>query len=67
MNIVLNGKKIGVDKLALSYGDIELMALVSEPTVTYRFKSGTSGTLTRGDKIVLTEGVVINAMRTGDA
>lgn len=69
MRITINGQAhelMGVR--TLSYDQIAQLAGEFEPSVTYRFRStDAKGILMKGDRIVVTEDLIINAIRTGSA
>jgi hypothetical protein len=76
MQIVVNGIKVEVEGLALSHEGVVWLAARQKPTdgdlftVTYRGRhghGGYSGTLTPGQSVNLSEGMVFNAARTGNA
>ncbi len=67
MMITVNGRRFVVRGASLSYDDIARLAREPEPTVTFHTKGGASGSLTRGDVIALSDGLVIHAVRTSGA
>lgn len=67
MKFTLNGQEAEAEG-SLSYEDIARLAMEFQPSVTYRIRpNGASGILTAGDRIVVSPGLTINAIRTGNA
>lgn len=83
MIVIINGKReIGID-YALSYEQIANRVGLTAPTITYRYRGpvhpllphnqgflpvGGSGTLAPGgDRLILEDGIVINALDTSGA
>jgi len=67
--VVINGQKLTVATEVLSYRGI--VALAGErpgASVTYRERDGgRSGVLFTGEKVIVTDGMIINAVMTGNA
>lgn len=70
MKIILNGRAMFVDNVVLKYEQICQLAELDancNPSMTYRTPSGAGGTLSRGDGIGVTEGLILSVCYTGAA
>ena len=67
MIVVINGSSVEVTTRTLSYGRIAEMVHETSPSVTWKLPNGTGGTLEKGDRIAVTEGLHISAYTTGNA
>lgn len=65
--MTLNGRPFDWRKPTITYEEIAHIVGHRDVTVTYRFASGISGELTRGDVIAVSPELVINAQHTGAA
>lgn len=67
MRITINGRSVDVERVAITYDDIERIVMEPNPSVTYKHRDGGQGILVRGDVLAVSAGLVINAYRTGNA
>jgi hypothetical protein len=68
--VTANGKEHQLPDGVLTYAKACALGGVDplhEPTVTYRHSSGTGGELSPGDRIVASEGLVLEVRRTDKA
>lgn len=65
--IILNGQSGAVSLRTISFAWIEETLFEDGLSVTYRYPNGERGILHRGDRLAVTNGLVIDAYRTGAA
>lgn len=72
INIIANGKPKQTEKTAISYQEALDLVYPSilegrQPTLTWKTQDGRAGTLTPGQFVNVSEGMIFNAANTGNA
>lgn len=67
MKILLNGRVFETNNELLSYEDITKLTQQIEPTIVWDRRDDTGGELAPGELLVLTDGMIITAINTGQA
>jgi hypothetical protein len=72
-NIVVNGKPQATPNSSISYEEVLDLGFpgaelwLRTPSMTWRAKDGRGGTLAPGQRVNVSEGMVFNAVHTGNA